>query len=147
MLRFEKLNEGWNASPNDPDPRIETTGPDLFLRFRLNYYIFPGYGRDDIGLLTFRNCARFRLGGTNDEGWYMGQCRFGKRAPAWGEFYELIGDAQGLDEDADWCITNAGSGIRRHFLFYLRDDTFECTADDWAFSVERHSADSLIEQG
>jgi hypothetical protein len=29
------------------------------------------------------------LGRTNDEGWYLGQCRFSKVAPTWGEFYHV----------------------------------------------------------
>ena len=75
----------------------------------------------------------WRLGATNDEGWYAGQCRYGKAAPAWGEFYELLGkDDQRLTPN-DWHELAPMPPETRHFLFYLRDNTFECLAADWRF--------------
>ena len=42
------------------------------------------------------------IGPTGDEGWFRGQCRFSKLAPAWGEFYEIQGDLL-LDKlDDEW---------------------------------------------
>ena len=88
---------------------------------------------------------------TNDEGWYRGQCRFSRLAPAWGEFYEVRGDLL-LDFVPDpeefrshgvqleprplrWVTIGEPGVTSRHFLFYLRDQTFECDATDWSFSV------------
>ena len=31
----------------------------------------------------------------------------------------------------DWHIVGDARPLARHFLFYLRDETFECEADDW----------------
>jgi hypothetical protein len=78
--------------------------------------------------LIFEGCWRYRLGRTNDEGWYLGQCRFSRLAPEWGEFYEVSGDL--LDASVkDWVRLSAPpSDPTRHFLFYLRDSTFECDA-------------------
>lgn len=126
---FEQLNFGWNAAPNVPNARVEIDGSELRLFFRANTFQFPEYDEDDVLQLLFRGCWRYRLGGTNDEGWYMGQCRFGKTIP-WGEFYEIDGDLR-IDETFDWVVFGPENQSSKHFLFYLRDDTFECDADSW----------------
>jgi len=130
MLHFAKLNVGWDADPNVPEPECSTAGKMLVLRFWLNRWTMELETRQQ-GMLTFADISRWRLGDTNDEGWYRGQCRYSGVAPAWGEFYEIIGtDGQG-GEPSDW-IAHGGAGMR-HFLFYFRDETFECFASDWRY--------------
>lgn len=132
-LSFRRLNEGWNAEPNAPYPRVAVSGDDVLLRFLLNPHIFESFAEEDEGILRFENCVRYRLGATNDEGWFRGQCRYSNLAPRWGEFYEISGPDPNLMEPIDWKITGGASTSSRHFLFYLRDETFECLADDWSF--------------
>ena len=129
---FTKLNEGWNAEPNAPDPHAAVAGPDVTLNFLASPFQFPKFPAGQILRLRFKDASRFRLGGTNDEGWYRGQCRFSGIAPAWGEFYEVTGDLELSQCPDDWIVVsdNPIAGLR-HFLFYLRDETFECTAADW----------------
>src|SRR5690348_16674343 len=98
-------------------------------------YQFPKFHNDDIGVLRFSRCTRYRLGPTNDEGWYLGQCRFGKVAPRWGEFYEVTGDLHLEEDPSDWIEIGPHESNSRHFLFYLRDETFECDAADWTLKV------------
>ena len=126
---FKRLNDGWNAEPNAPNPIVEIDGSELRLLFFANAFQFPQYDQDDVLQLRFCDCWRYRLGPTNDEGWYKGQCRFGMAIP-WGEFYELIGDVL-ADRVSDWTLLGSPSADSRHFLFYLRDDTFECDAGSW----------------
>lgn len=128
---FNKLNAGWNADPNVPEPIVRCVGHDVVLEFFLNAYAFGNFEHGSRGVLRFIDCARYRLGKTNDEGWYRGQCRYSKIAPAWGEFYEITGPDPLRDQPNDW--VNVGSPLQgcRHFLFYLRDETFECLARDW----------------
>jgi hypothetical protein len=57
----------------------------------------------------FGIAGHYRLGGTNDEGWYVGQCRFSKVAPAWGEFYEVDGDLKLESSSDDWVVTRLGT--------------------------------------
>jgi hypothetical protein len=130
-LSFRKLNEGWNAEPNAPEPFVEVSGSDILLRFVLNPFAFPQFAPEDKGVLRFLNFSRYRLGATNDEGWYRGQCRYSSAAPTWGEFYELNGMDARLNEPKDWKAAKRESGASRHFLFYFRDATFECIAADW----------------
>ena len=127
--KYTQLNDGWNAEPNAPGVKVETDGSELRLLFLANAFQFPEYDVDDVLRLRFRGCWRYRLGSTNDEGWYMGECRFGKSIP-WGEFYELAGDLR-IGETADWIVLGTEDPSSRHFLFYFRDETFECDADSW----------------
>jgi hypothetical protein len=148
---FTKLNNGWNATPNGDEPEVAVQGRELVFTFRLNDLQFPEYKNAEKGVLRFARCWRYRIGEPNEEGWYRGQCRFSRLAPAWGEFYEVHGDLlldykpdpkafrKGgiqLEPDAMHWVTFAEPTPRsRHFLFYLRDQTFKCDAEDWSFSV------------
>jgi hypothetical protein len=127
---FIKLNDNWSAEPNSPAPAISHSGNDVTLEFRLNSFKFKQFSEGDRGRLVFRNCWRYRLGGANDEGWYRGQCRFSEVAPAWGEFYQVQGDLK-LDSSPDpWLVLSPEPQVPvKHFLFYLRDGTFECDAE------------------
>ena len=133
---FVLLNDGWNAEPNAPEPEVQVTDSEVTLQFLLNDG--PPYGfeprPDGRGSLTFSGCSEWRLGSTNDEGWYRGQCRYSGIAPAWGEFYEIVGPDPLAHLPTDWKTTNRANAGARHFLFYLRDETFECFADEWSFS-------------
>lgn len=139
-LSFRKLNEGWNAEPNAPWPRVAVSGRDVLLRFLLNPFQFTTFSGEDEGVLRFTNCARYRLGATNDEGWSRGQCRYSKLAPGWGEFYEIAGPDPHLMDPIDWKVASGASTSPRHFLFYFRDETFECLADDWVFEPDPENA-------
>ena len=139
---FHKLNEGWNAEPSAPNPSVEVHDEDILLKFFVNPWQFPEFKEDEIGILRFVRCARYRLGRTNDEGWHLGQCRFSKVAPEWGELYLVQGDAALLDAPEDWQAVRPQSGAGKHFLFYFRDETFECVAEHCI--VEPSVANSLI---
>ena len=135
MPSFVKLNSGWNADPNVPDPKVQQSEDGITLRFDLNCMIYPHFSESDVGLLAFVGCTRWRLGGTNDEGWYLGQCRYSSMAPEWGEFYEIVGEDALRDAPTEWHLIRPDTSDIRHFLFYLGDETFECMAKEWGFSV------------
>jgi hypothetical protein len=138
---FLKLNEGWNADPNAPCPEVHVEGDVVFLRFFVNYFTYPAFSKDDVGVLRFDDCWRYRMGSVNDEGWYRGQCRFSRLAPDWGEFYQVQGDLLLDRVPKDWTVLSTPESSSKHFLFYLRDETFECDASDWSFSLAcGHSA-------
>jgi hypothetical protein len=132
---FTKLNDGWNAEPGAPIPQVSFEGTTLVLTFYLNPWAFPRFKPGDRGELRFEKCWRYSMNGTNDEGWWRGQCRFSRRAPDWGEFYEVEGDLrlQRLPEDYWTLVAEPLSTSTRHFLFYFKDETFECDAADWDF--------------
>ena len=132
---FHQLNQGWNAYPNGDNPRVDVVGLTVRFTFLLNLYAYDAR-EGDKGRLTFNTCSRWRLGATNDEGWYRGRCRYSKTAPAWGEFYEITGVDDLRDLPSDWNTLAPPTGCDRHFLFYLRDQTFECIAQGWSFDRE-----------
>jgi hypothetical protein len=138
---FKKLNEGWNAEPNAPEPHVRVDEAGLTITFFLNAHLNPQLRDYDRGELSFPNCWRYRLGFPNDEGWYKGHCRFRCLAPQWGDFYEVNGDL--LDSGpSDWVLLRQDhSELSRHFLFYFRDETFECDAHSWNFKVLHVSDD------
>jgi hypothetical protein len=141
---FAQLNLNWNADPNDPEPRVEASCQDLLLHFRLNYFRYHHFAEGDVGALRFRQCARYRRGPTNDEGWYRGQCRYTPSAPKWGEFYEIDGDDPLRDQPTDWHVLSGEVQGLRHYLFYFRDETFECLAQSW--EIEPLRGNALLEK-
>lgn len=132
---FIKLNENWNAEPNAPYPSVSIQGADLRLWFLLNPFMYEQFKEGDFGTLTFKNCWRYRLGWTNDEGWSRGQCRFSNLAPKWGEFYEIKGDILLSKSPEDWHVIGPPIPESRHYLFYFRSDTFECDAESWSLEI------------
>lgn len=127
VITFHQINAGWNADPNAPLPRVSVSGRDIILDFLINPFKFPEFEEEETAQLRFENAQLYRLGSTNDEGWLRGQCRYSDVAPAWGEFYEISGDDNSAHLPRDW-VELQGTGSR-HFLFYFRDETFECFAD------------------
>src|SRR5688572_8750105 len=135
MTSFTKLNAGWNAEPNAPSPQTQVWEHDIVLSFLLNPFQFPQFKQEDVGQLRFRRSRRYRIGTVNDEGWFRGQCRFSKLAPEWGEFYEVSGDLLLSQCPSDWMEIGLQTGTQKHFLFYFRDEEFECDAESWSFAV------------
>lgn len=129
---FVKLSEDWNAEPNAPMPAVRLEGGDVILTVFANPWRYPGFEEDDRIELRFADASCYRLGATNDEGWHRGQCRFSGVAPAWGEFYELTGDLRLAQAPSDWHRIRTLADGDRHFMFYLRDETFECSARSWS---------------
>lgn len=143
---FLQLNLDWNAEPNAPNPYVEVLGNDILLRFNVNASQFEEFDKNEIGFLRFVNCARFRLGRTNDEGWYRGQCRFSEIAPEWGKLYEIFGDDTSTNGPTDWCpVSTKSAGDLHHFLFYFRDNTFESVAERCV--IERRDDNALEAKG
>lgn len=136
---FRKLNDGWDAEGGDPEPNLRTSESGLTLTFFLSSSIDHQFREYDRGEIFFPNCWRYRLGYPNDEGWHMGHCRFRCWAIVWGDFYEVTGDL--LDDGVeDWVLVKpAPPEPSRHFLFYFKDETFECDADSWSFRALRIS--------
>jgi hypothetical protein len=141
---FCHLNSRWNADPNVPDVRTRVDGEDVLLQFKVNAFQFREFITEgDEGILRFKSCSQFRLGPTNDEGWYLGQCRFTGLAPEWGEFYAILGDPDSANGPEDWIVTrSATKQDQTHFLFYFRDETFECLAK--SCTVEPDQANALF---
>ena len=131
------MNENWNAEPNAPMPTIEVVGSNLKLSFYLNSFAFEGFDEEDHGVLEFHNCRQYRKGAPNDEGFYLyNQSRYKQYGVQWGEFY--------LVQNSDWqssfpapvfVDTSIEMGTLNHYLFYFKDETFECVSESFSFKV------------
>ena len=132
---FTQLNDGWNAEPNCPEPKAEWRGVDLVLRFYINPFQFPEHQEGDVGEIVFQDCSRYRTGTLNDEGWYGGKSRWVGVKHAWGEFYQVEGDLRLDAAPDDWEIRNDDTGDRIHYIFYFRDEDFECDARVWTLNT------------
>jgi hypothetical protein len=133
---FTLLSKGWNAEPDAPYPVVRAEEDSVIVTFYLNPFQYDFFKAGDWAEIVFPQCSRYRLGPTNDEGWYRGQCRFSDLAPNWGEFYRVTGDPLPKGKDLLWkeVATDLRAADSNHFLFYFRDQTFECDASDWLIS-------------
>ncbi len=138
--KFLKQNTNWGACPNVPLPEAWPDGTDILLKFHVSYFRRRIFEWEDCGLIRFHNCTRFRFTPLNDEGWYRGQCRFSEIAPEWGEFYGVIGDFKEDEVDREWTPVSDKCRRQRNFLFYFRDETFECSAESWSFDGTEDNA-------
>lgn len=135
-MKYKKLNNNWNADPNAPEPEIYVKDGDLQVFFYLNYHIYDHIKEGQRGDLIFTDCYMYRVGSPNDHGFYLGQFRYGRDDIEWGEFYELF--------ESDWQINFPDDKVilkeslrndkgLRHFLFFFRDEGFECIAKNFLF--------------
>jgi len=131
---FTRLNEGWNAHPNDAGIRLDHNGQRLVAHMKPNPYVDRQYDKIPEIIVSFESCSKYRVTPVNDEGWYRGQCRFSGLAPSWGEFYEISGNTRDDMDPTPW-IDLGGKGAR-HFHFYLRDEALEVKAQDWSMCPE-----------
>jgi hypothetical protein len=129
-IEFIHLNEGWNAEPNSPGEEISIENGELHLVFLANPWAYEGYDEGQRIELVFHSPEKYRLGNTNDEGWYYGQCRYEKLAPNWGEFYQVNGTHSKVKPAEDWVHLSKENG-ENHYLFYFKDNTFECVASSY----------------
>lgn len=147
-MEFIKQNIGWDAEPNAPMPKIEIDKNtyNLTLSFYLNAFIHDDVDEEDIGILEFSNCHKYRLGATNDEGFYRGQCRFSKSGIIWGDFYKMVDTDWRNDFPKDEVVIDnylKDNQDLHHYLFYFRDNTFECIAASYSFTIKREQVGKL----
>jgi hypothetical protein len=133
-MNFTKLNQNWNADPNAPEVTLLVNGKNVVLEFFLNSFIFGNVAEEDKGRLTFINCHKFSWNTMNDEGYYMGQYRYKHSELPWGDFYFLDTNWQ-LDFPESFEILNPAPDFtkQKHYIFFLRDNTFECVAENFNF--------------
>lgn len=129
---FKHLNVDWNAEPNAPDETINIEGNDLILEFTVNPWAYEGFNEEERCKVIFKNCTKYRIGNINDEGWHRKQCRFSNLAPTWGEFFQVIGDVDKLNDPKNWNVM--GDNGKNHYLFYLRDNEIEVKAENYEFA-------------
>jgi len=135
-MNFTKLNTSYDAEPNAPDPEVTVHGSEVSVYFYLNPFIWDDVEEEDKAVLVFHDVYKYAVTSLNDEGWYLGQCRFSQELP-WGNFYLLDGSNWQSDfPDGEQVIDTALANELelQHYLFYFRDETFECVANSYEFT-------------
>ena len=130
VIDFIQLSNNWNAHPVSPEVNLQIVGKNLIMEIYLNHCMFDNVVEGDKARITFENSYKYSLNSCNDEGYYYGQYRINWKQRKWGEFYEII---SGLDRKLPKPIVQLSddSDNKRHFLFFFKDETFECLADNY----------------
>ena len=126
-IDFVQINTGWNAHSVSPEIELSVEGIDLVMDVFLNHFVFDNIKEGDKARIRFKNCVEYSLNTCNDEGYFYGQYRTNPNELPWGEFYEI---KSGLDKNFPNPITKIqnDSKDRRHYIFFFKDETFECLA-------------------
>jgi hypothetical protein len=133
-MKYEQLNIGWNAEPNAPEVKMIVEHNTVKLEFFLNYFIFDGFEEDEKGILTFNKVHKYSLNTMNDEGYFRGQYRYNESDIPWGEFYRIESDWQNDFYKNNLVISkNIDNPKLKHFIFFLKDNIFECVAENYEF--------------
>lgn len=147
-MKHIKLNKNWNAEPNAPEPKISTIENGLELSFLLNPFVYEHIDEGEIGSLVFHNVYAYRLDAINEEGYFSGQFRFKNDHLPWGAFYELLNSKWDSNFHDNKIILNKSIDKKniRHFIFFLRDNAFECLATDYQFNYKNNVLEVLDEK-
>lgn len=132
-MKYKKLNTNWNADPNSPEPKTKLIDNNLNLSFYSNSFLFDKTNYEDEVTIVFYDVVKYRLGSTNDEGYFRQQFRYTNEQLPWGEFYELYESNWQNDFPTDEVLIQNFEDIDtlKHFIFFFKDETFECIAKDY----------------
>ncbi|MEE0264719.1 MAG: hypothetical protein UD936_03745 [Acutalibacteraceae bacterium] len=132
QIEFEQLNIGWNSEPNAPELSVSVEGADVVITFYLNAFEYHGYSEGDKAKITFHNCYQYRIGEPNDEGFYVyNRSRYKQYGVKWGEFYLVHGSDWQENFPAPVKVGVFADNLQ-HYLFYFKDETFECIASSYS---------------
>jgi hypothetical protein len=143
-IEYNKLTKNWNADPVLPEIELEIDRNDLIMCIRLNHYVFDNYKKGDKVKIRFINCSLYSLNTCNDEGYYYGQYRTNPNELPWGEFYEI---KSGLDRNMPNPIVKIAddNSDKKHFIFFFKDETFECIASEYELEFYNEKAYDLVD--
>lgn len=131
QITFEQLNTGWNAEPNAPELKIRIENTDVVIEFYLNPFFYQEFSEEEKARITFHNCVQYRNGTPNDDDFFLyGKSRYKKYGVKWGEFY-LVHNSDWKDHFPDPIPVGSAGDDLKHYLFYFRDETFECIASSY----------------
>lgn len=131
-MRYLQLTTDWNAEPNAPEVTLSHDLTSVSLEFYLNAFAYDRFQEGDKARVTFQNCHQYSFNSMNDEGYHRGQYRYKYTELPWGEFYKLDTNWQ-----TDFPVVNnililaPDIPKQNHYLFFFRDNTFECVAENY----------------
>jgi len=131
---IKKLNKNYESDPNIAEPIIRLNDNTLDLSFELNHIIF-NFKENQKGHIKFNSCEAFRVGGPNDEGFYLNDGFWNKKKIGeieWNCFYEVLNTP--LEYIGEFYKTKnfeVKYKSLKHYVFFMKEATFECFAESY----------------
>lgn len=147
-MKYTKLNGNWNADGNAPNPIISLFEGGMALSFRLNSNDSEYIDEGEMGILEFYNVHAHKLETIDHEGYLKGQTRFKNDQLPWGDFHEIKNGQWPKDFPNDSIVLDKSIDKKdlRHFIFFLKDQMFECLAMDFRFRIDNNLEEALEEK-
>jgi hypothetical protein len=97
--------------------------------------LYDHIAEDQKGEFNIYNCHKYSFNSCNNEGYYRGQYRYKYTELPWGEFYKLQTNWKTDFHHESIILNNKVKDDKmNHFIFFFRDSTFECVAEDFEFN-------------
>ena len=131
---YKKLNLDFDAEPNAPNPIVTENSESLSLTFLLNPFIWDNVKDDEQAKLIFNKVYAYRIGSPGSDN-FKDFRYFDSEIDNYG-FYQIENSKWKSDFPDDKKIVNntfVDSSDLNHFVFFFRDNTFECIANEYEF--------------
>ncbi|RKN80274.1 hypothetical protein [Ulvibacterium marinum] len=132
---YIKLNLEYDAEPNAPSPEISINDSTLNLKFLLNPFLWDNVEDDEQAELLFYNAIKYRLGGPGSDN-FKDYRYYDEGIDNYG-FYQIKRSDWKKDFPIDEKIISKNPIGKKdnfkHYVFFFRDNTFECVAEDFKF--------------
>lgn len=144
-MKIQKLNKNWSAEPSVLLESIKRTDDGIEVNFVLNSLPYEYIEEGEKGKLEFYDVYAYRNGPSNSEEISKRKIPLKVDQIANGDFYELLDSKWKTDFPTDKIIVDETKKTSklRHFLFFLKDSTFECLASDYSYSYNIEIDDIL----
>lgn len=147
-MKFNKLNKNWNAASDSPNPEVSNIEEGISLSFFLNAIDYDHIDEEEKGSINFFGLHKYSIVSVDEEEYSSGQFRFKKEQLPWGMFYELPNSKwqNNFPDDAIIIDNSVNKKGLRHFIFFFKDEIFECLASEYAFTYSTSISEKLEEK-
>lgn len=134
-MKIQKLNKNWSAEPSVPLETIKRTDDGIEVNFLLNSLPYEYIEEGEKGKLEFYDVYAYRKTASNLEEISKRKIPLKVDQIPLGDFYELLDSKWKTDFPTDKIVVDESKKTSklRHFLFFLKDSTFECLASDYSY--------------
>lgn len=139
-VRFKKIDLPFEPEPNVARPYIKKNNNDIELKFAIKNLDWS----EEFRSMIFKNCIKYRIGSPNEDGFYSygieenvknDSIYYKKNFPnlEFNTFYEVQGIPwkETLPGKETVIVQNIDAEQLnfKHYVFFMKDGTFECLAD------------------
>jgi hypothetical protein len=144
-MKFTMLNRNWNSEPTVPDLNVSMIEGGVRLSFVLNSNDYEHIDEGDRGIVELNEVYAYRLVPTDREAFLKDEFRFKNNQLPWGEFYEIMNSGKkNFPQEKTLLDGEVDKNDLRHFIFFFRDQIFECLAIEYRF-VYDNDVEEILE--